>query len=120
MVANKIKNIIKGIIGKCSNAANKEYLYIYLDRDSVCAGDDCEAHRGILKVKNIDDFARQLKKEYLPIVKGDVYWIGHRVNKQGPILFLLDVPLRKKNKFFKISEKFHLEDGMSIFMEYKY
>ena len=121
MIINKIKSLFKGIIGKCSDGERKERFHIYLTRDSVCAADDCLApHSKNLRVKSIDDLAHKLQKKYLPHIRADVYWIAHLCDRQGAVLFKLDIPKDKPAKLYVLSDDFHLEDEMSIYMEYIY
>ena len=112
MIINKIKSIFKGIIGKCSDGERKERFHINLTRNSVCAADDCLApHSKNLRVKSLDDLAHKLQKKY---------WIAHLCDRQGAVLFKLDIPKDKSAKLYVLSDDFHLEDEMSIYMEYIY
>jgi hypothetical protein len=51
-------------------------IQVVLDRDSVCAGDDCESHKKTVEVYSFVDpeaFARAISSGYLPSVAG----VGH-------------------------------------------
>ncbi len=51
-------------------------IWVVLDRDSVCAGDDCESHAKTVEVYSFVDpgvLARELSSGFLPSVAG----IGH-------------------------------------------
>ena len=51
-------------------------IQVVLDRDSVCAGDDCESHQKTVEVYSFIDpeaFARAISSGYLPSVAG----VGH-------------------------------------------
>lgn len=51
-------------------------IQVALNRDSVCAGDDCESHAKTVEVFSFVDpevFAREVSSGYLPSVSG----IGH-------------------------------------------
>jgi hypothetical protein len=51
-------------------------IQVVLDRDSVCAGDDCESHKKTVEVYSFVDpevFAREVSSGYLPSVAG----VGH-------------------------------------------
>jgi hypothetical protein len=51
-------------------------IQVVLDRDSVCAGDDCESHQKTVEVYSFVDpeaFARAISSGYLPSVAG----VGH-------------------------------------------
>lgn len=56
---------------------NRPVLTVLLTRDSVCAGDDCDApHESAVDVHSFADpvaFARAVSKDYLPSVAG----LGH-------------------------------------------
>ncbi len=55
---------------------DRQKIQVVLDRDSVCAGDDCEAHVKTVEVYSFVDpeaFAREVSSGYLPSVSG----IGH-------------------------------------------
>lgn len=51
-------------------------IQVILDRDSVCAGDDCESHAKTVEVYSFIDpeaFAREVSSGYLPSVAGIGY-----------------------------------------------
>jgi hypothetical protein len=51
-------------------------IQVILNRDSVCAGDDCESHEKTVEVYSFVDpeaFAREISSGYLPSVAG----VGH-------------------------------------------
>ena len=51
-------------------------IQVVLDRDSVCAGDDCESHVKTVEVYSFVDpevFVRAVSSDYLPSVAG----VGH-------------------------------------------
>ena len=51
-------------------------IQVVLDRDSVCAGDDCESHQKTVEVYSFVDpeaFTRAISSGYLPSVTG----LGH-------------------------------------------
>ena len=51
-------------------------IQVVLNRDSVCAGDDCESHEKTVEVYSFVDpeaFAREISSGYLPSVAG----VGH-------------------------------------------
>jgi hypothetical protein len=51
-------------------------IQVVLNRDSVCAGDDCESHEKTVEVYSFVDpeaFAREVSSGYLPSIAG----IGH-------------------------------------------
>ena len=54
----------------------KPKIQVVLDRDSVCAGDDCESHEKTVEVHSFVDpeiFASEVSSGYLPSVAG----VGH-------------------------------------------
>lgn len=51
-------------------------IQVSLNRDSVCAGDDCESHQKTIEVYSFVDpsiFVREISSDYLPSVTG----VGH-------------------------------------------
>jgi hypothetical protein len=54
----------------------KPKIRVVLTRDSVCAGDDCDAHEKTVEVYSFIDpeaFARAISSDYLPAIAG----VGH-------------------------------------------
>lgn len=98
----------------------KTSFHVYVEREAVCMGDDCnDDKRIIFRVKDIDDLARQLKKKFLPNIADDVIWGAHISNIDGPVVFKMDIPMFAKPKVYDVSPTEWLHEGVLLYMEYE-
>lgn len=95
---------------------------VYVEREAVCMGDDCNDDKSImLSVNNIEDLAIQLKRKFLPNCAGDVTWFAHISNLDGPVVFKIDIPVSMfaKPKVYDVSPTEWLHEGVLLYMEYE-
>ena len=101
----------------------KTTFHVYVEREAVCMGDDCNDDKSImLSVNNIEDLAIQLKRKFLPNCAGDVTWFAHISNLDGPVVFKIDIPVSMfaKPKVYDVSQTEWLHEGTSLYLEYIY
>ena len=82
-----------------------------LDRDSVCAGDDCESHKALVETYSFVDpvaLAVELASGYLPSVAGYGHWWECKLNgtvvakvlSSGKAEKVQDAEYREKNSVY--------------------
>lgn len=103
---------------------NNKKLIIYMDRTSVCLGDDMEDHKQIMKIKqncSVIELSKFIKIKYLPkIGGGNATWVlEYNKEKIAVIAQQFDNPLLLINNK-RVKELVANEDKTpTFFLDYK-